>query len=137
MITGPNGPFCNIPPAIETHVEFISTAIAKAEKSTSKAPVIEATSEAEDEWTDLCDKISQASLFRKTDSWIFGANIAGKKNAVLFYFGGLGAYRKVLREVAGSGYKGYKPFLDGVEATTGVQKQAVEHIEFAMSKAAL
>jgi cyclohexanone monooxygenase len=31
MITGPQGPFCNIPPAIEAHVEFITKAITKAE----------------------------------------------------------------------------------------------------------
>ncbi|THZ50755.1 cyclopentanone 1,2-monooxygenase, partial [Aureobasidium pullulans] len=33
MITGPCGPFSNIPPAIETHVEFISEIIENAEKS--------------------------------------------------------------------------------------------------------
>lgn len=31
MVTGPNGPFCNIPPAIETHVEFNSDIIEVAE----------------------------------------------------------------------------------------------------------
>jgi hypothetical protein len=139
MILGPNGPFCNLPPAIETQVDFISDVIESAEsprnashKATAteenernlarydsahgqngingkcaKPPVIEATREAEDSWTDLCDKISAGSLFRKTDSWIFGANVAGKKQSVLFYFGGLSAYRKQLREIAADGWKGY------------------------------
>lgn len=112
MITGPNGPFSNIPPAIETQVEFISDIIDKVEKTSfTKKAVIEATAEAEEEWTDLCDEMSKYSLFRKTDSWIFGANIAGKKNSVLFFFGGLGPYRKILRDVVEKGYKGYEPFF--------------------------
>lgn len=77
MITGPNGPFTNIPPAIETHVDFITSAIAKAE--TSHSPIVEATAEAEQNWTQLCDEMSKGSLFRRTDSWIFGANVEGKK----------------------------------------------------------
>jgi cyclohexanone monooxygenase len=133
MITGPNGPFTNIPPTIETHVEFISDVIATAEKKSKpetlmngsaqtngdtehclnglrRGPIIEATSQAEEAWTTLCDELSANSLFRKTDSWIFGANVPGKKNSVLFYFGGLGNYRKKLREVVDAGYEGYKPF---------------------------
>ena len=48
-------------------------------------------------------------------SRIFGANIPGKKNAVMFYFGGLKAYRDQLKDVMDNGYKGFKaPF--GVEA---------------------
>ncbi|PSK44012.1 hypothetical protein B9Z65_1729 [Elsinoe australis] len=139
MILGPNGPFCNIPPAIETHVEFISDIIEAAESTRRKtvqgpdqstndnaltrhdsarygssngsggnmSPVIESTLEAEKAWTDLCDKLSAGSLFRKTDSWIFGANVPGKKHAVMFYFKGLSAYRKELREVAADGYRGF------------------------------
>jgi cyclohexanone monooxygenase len=122
MILGPNGPFCNLPPAIETQVEFISGAIAEAERRHNKVPdgplngagskhsdrpVIEATQTAEDEWTELCDVLSVDSLFRKTDSWIFGCNVPGKSHAVLFYFAGLSEYRKVLREVVQGNYKGY------------------------------
>ena len=130
MITGPNGPFCNIPPAIETHVEFISDIIEAAEtgrgsktvtngatrngyvngfKSYSH-PVIETTADAEEHWTNLCDELSANSLFRKTDSWIFGANVKGKRHAVLFYFAGLSAYRKELKGVVEGGYKGFKSF---------------------------
>lgn len=70
-------------------------------------PVIESTLEAEKAWTDLWNKLSAVSLFRKTDSWIFGANVPGKKHAVMFYFKGLSAYRKELREVAADGYRGF------------------------------
>ena len=132
MILGPNGPFCNIPPAIETHVEVISDLIAHAEQggqrekalpstssrhdsfvngggndSSTQKPVIRATAEAEERWTKVCDEVSASSLFRRTDSWIFGANIKGKANVVMFYFAGLGAYRKELREIAADGWKGF------------------------------
>jgi cyclohexanone monooxygenase len=138
MILGPNGPFCNIPPAIESHVEVISDLIVAAEGrglqrsekahasaslrhdsfvndgpsrfsevADSRTPVIEATPEAEEEWSKVCDDASASSLFRRTDSWIFGANIKGKAHAVMFYFGGLAAYRKQLRAVAEDGWRGF------------------------------
>ncbi|KAI6799279.1 FAD/NAD(P)-binding domain-containing protein [Hortaea werneckii] len=111
MITGPNGPFSNIPPAIETHVEFISDTIAwlASRESQSLADiVIEASAKAEQQWTEECDRISQGSLFRKTDSWIFGANVPGKKHAVMFYFGGLAEYRRKLREIVKDGWRGFE-----------------------------
>lgn len=127
MITGPNSPFTNIPPTLEVQVEFISDTIERAEKKTSKSksrpetngdtetspapgPVVEALPEAEDRWTRLCEDLCANSLFKKTDSWIFGANIPGKKHTVMFYFGGLAAYRKELQKIIDGGYIGFKPF---------------------------
>lgn len=134
MILGPNGPFCNIPPAIETHVEVISDIIATVEERNQRQTgkptanngarhdsfvtprdqvngqenvVIEPTLEAEQAWSKVCDQESATSLFRKTDSWIFGSNIQGKAHAVMFYFGGLGKYREQLRDVAADGWKGF------------------------------
>ncbi|KAK4574447.1 hypothetical protein LTR86_001288 [Recurvomyces mirabilis] len=116
MILGPNGPFSNIPPAIETHVDFIADIILAAEKSLKSdsppgkvsVPTIVATQEAEEAWTHECDVVSRDSLFRKTDSWIFGSNVPGKKHSVMFYFGGLAPYRQKLREVAKNGWVGFR-----------------------------
>jgi cyclohexanone monooxygenase len=108
MITGPNGPFTNIPPTIETHVEFIADAIKHGEDSKH---IVEATREAEDGWTQLCKELSDASLFKQTDSWIFGANVKGKTHTVMFFFGGLQNYRERLAEIISSGYKGFKPLM--------------------------
>lgn len=109
MILGPNGPFTNLPPLIEVQVEFIADLIAQANKSSlSGRPRIEADPEAMVQWCQTCDELSAGSLFRKTDSWIFGANVPGKKKTVLFYFGGLANYRNVLEEVTKKGYKGLK-----------------------------
>lgn len=66
MITGPKGPFSNIPPAIEAQVEFVTEAIEMAEKADkgSKKP-IEPTHEAERAYSKLCDELASASLFWK------------------------------------------------------------------------
>jgi len=69
--------------------------------------VIETSQEAERTWTQTCREIADATLFPKTDSWIFGANIPGKKHAVMFYMAGIGAYRGQLEEVRASDYRGF------------------------------
>ncbi|MEN0134584.1 MAG: NAD(P)/FAD-dependent oxidoreductase, partial [Rhodococcus sp. (in: high G+C Gram-positive bacteria)] len=88
MVLGPNGPFTNLPPSIETQVEWISDTIAHVERAGVRA--IEPTPEAEAEWTETCTEIANMTVFTKVDSWIFGANVPGKKPSVLFYLGGLG-----------------------------------------------
>ncbi|WP_338451056.1 NAD(P)/FAD-dependent oxidoreductase [Niallia oryzisoli] len=109
MILGPNGPFTNLPPSIETQVEWISDTVKYMVEN--DISTIEPKQEAEDEWITTCQTISDQTLFSKGESWIFGANIPGKKNTVMFYLGGLGNYRKTLEE---SGYKGF--IFDGVLA---------------------
>ncbi|MFC9833297.1 flavin-containing monooxygenase [Rhodococcus sp. NPDC127530] len=106
MVLGPNGPFTNLPPSIETQVEWISDTIDHAERTGLRA--IEPTPEAETEWTDTCTEIANMTVFTKVDSWIFGANIPGKKPSVLFYLGGLGNYRAVLADVTANGYRGFE-----------------------------
>ena len=102
MILGPNGPFTNLPPSIETQVEWISDTVKYMVEN--DISTIEPTQEAEDEWITTCQTISDQTLFSKGESWIFGANIPGKKNTVMFYLGGLGNYRNALEEL---GYKGF------------------------------
>nr|AAN37494.1 cyclohexanone monooxygenase [Rhodococcus sp. Phi1] len=106
MVLGPNGPFTNLPPSIETQVEWISDTVAYAERNEIRA--IEPTPEAEEEWTQTCTDIANATLFTRGDSWIFGANVPGKKPSVLFYLGGLGNYRNVLAGVVADSYRGFE-----------------------------
>lgn len=138
MLTGPNSPFTNLPPTIETQVEFISDLIALAESRSSSSkqiandsingvsvngditpssqplppggPVIEALPESEQKWTQLCKDLCENSLFKSTASWIFGANIPGKTQTVMFFFGGLAKYRKIMADVVDTGYSGFRPF---------------------------
>ncbi len=105
MILGPNGPFTNLPPSIETQVEWISDCIKHAEQT--ELSVVEATATAESSWTATCTEIADMTLFAQGESWIFGANIPGKTNTVMFYMGGLGSYRQVLADVVEEHYRGF------------------------------
>ncbi|KAK2801435.1 hypothetical protein FQN51_005329 [Onygenales sp. PD_10] len=132
LITGPQGPFCNVPPIIETQVRFVRFLIEMAEASRREllkkggggggGSLIEATAESEKEWIRLCNEISRGSLFRETSSWIFGRNVEGKKEATRFYFGGLGAYNRILKHVAERGLRGFKP-LANVDGPRNGQSQ--------------
>jgi hypothetical protein len=71
---------------------------------------IEATQDAEDEWSKLCSELSAASLLSKGDeaSWLFGTNVFGADPKVLFYLGGLKLYRKYLKDVKDEGFRGFR-----------------------------
>ncbi|TWI48268.1 cation diffusion facilitator CzcD-associated flavoprotein CzcO [Pseudomonas duriflava] len=106
MILGPNGPFTNLPPTIETEVEWVSDLIGFMEEN--ELACVEADAHSEHEWGVTCQKIADQTLFAKTDSWIFGANIPGKTNKVYFYMGGLGAFSEELTAVKNDCYRGFK-----------------------------
>jgi cyclohexanone monooxygenase len=106
MILGPNGPFVNLVPAIEAQVDWISQLVGDAERA--GASLVEATQAAEDSWTATCQEIANCTLFPRAQSWIFGANIPGKTNTVMFYMAGLAAYRQKLAEVAAADYSGFE-----------------------------
>ncbi|MCI4676464.1 flavin-containing monooxygenase [Candidatus Mycolicibacterium alkanivorans] len=106
MVLGPNGPFTNLPPSIETQVEWSTDLIGHVEQTGFST--VEPTADAEQDWTATCREVADATLFPKAQSWIFGANIPGKKNTVYFYLAGLGAYRNVLSECKDAGYKGFQ-----------------------------
>ncbi|CNE53776.1 Putative (cyclohexanone) monooxygenase [Mycobacterium tuberculosis] len=105
MILGPNGPFTNLPPSIETQVDWIGKLIAEARE---RDAAVEASAEAEQAWTETCRTIADMTLFPKVDSWIFGANIPGKTRTVMFYIGGLANYRAQLAEVENDGFRGFE-----------------------------
>ena len=87
MILGPNGPFTNLPPSIETQVEWIADAIGHV--SASDAGLDRRQARDRDRLDrDLRARSPTRPLFPKAASWIFGANIPGKKRTVMFYLGG-------------------------------------------------
>ncbi|WP_454866833.1 flavin-containing monooxygenase [Pseudomonas lini] len=106
MILGPNGPFTNLPPTIETEVEWVSELIDFMEQN--ELACVEPSAQSEHEWGVICQEIADQTLFAKTDSWIFGANIPGKSNKVYFYMGGLGAFSEQLAAVKNDDYRGFK-----------------------------
>ena len=105
MILGPNGPFTNLPPSIETQVDWIGEAIGHV--SGTDAGWIDVDPQTESDWTDTCAQIADQTLFPKAASWIFGANIPGKKRTVMFYLGGIKQYRSILAAVSAAEYPGF------------------------------
>jgi cyclohexanone monooxygenase len=105
MILGPNGPFTNLPPSIETQVEWIAGTIGYL--MPKAGAWLDVRPETETEWTEICADIADQTLFPKAASWIFGANIPGKKRTVMFYLGGIAAYREILQNEAAEGYPGF------------------------------
>jgi cyclohexanone monooxygenase len=120
MILGPNSAFSNLPPSIETQVEWIAGLIQTADRSGSG--IVEATLAAEQGWTGMCREIAGYTLFPQVKSWIFGENVPGRKNRVLFYFGGLGSYREKLKEIAAANYEGF--LIDGLQAEDCVEQES-------------
>ena len=105
MILGPNGPFTNLPPSIEAQVEWIAEAVRHV--SATETGRIDVKPDVETDWTDTCVEVAAATVFGQVDSWIFGANIPGKKRSVLFYLGGLREYHKILDAEAAAGYPSF------------------------------
>jgi len=79
--------------------------------------VVEALPSAEREWLLECERVADGSLFKETASWIFGNNVAGKKVALRFYFGGLAKYHRVVRDVVADNFRGLKPLAPTSEQT--------------------
>lgn len=124
MVFGPQGPFANVPPALEIHVDLITALIRDAEssrKSNSSDAVVEAEESAEIAWVDKCSRLTAGSLFAETPSWLFGHNVAGKRTGPRFYFGGIKAFLAEVQSFIENGYVGMKPIKE-----KGTGKQLLE-----------
>ncbi|CAJ0550000.1 Ff.00g099300.m01.CDS01 [Fusarium sp. VM40] len=104
-VSGPQGAFANFPVVIESEVDFITGCILEAEKSNR---LMEVETKAEQQWNQLCDELVEGSLFKTTASWIFGANVDGRKTSTKFYFGGLNRYREWTKKEVEDGFPGFR-----------------------------
>jgi cation diffusion facilitator CzcD-associated flavoprotein CzcO len=107
MITGPGSPsvLSNMPVSIEQHVEWISDAIRHLRDN--GLDLMEATSEAEQEWVAHVNEVAEPTMFMLADSWYLGANIPGKPRVFMPYAGGVGNYRQRCNEITEAGYPGF------------------------------
>lgn len=105
MIFGPFGPFTNQPPVHEYQINWIADAIAHVRENGLQSFEVETATE--DHWIEQCNEIADTTLFPQVDSWINGANIAGKPRATMFYMAGMAAYAAHLSELAGNAYPGF------------------------------
>ncbi|MGH7123835.1 MAG: flavin-containing monooxygenase [Stellaceae bacterium] len=107
-ITGPGSPsvLCNMPVAIEQHVEWITDCIAHMRAQGIER--IEAKPEAMDSWIEKVNAAANATLLPlATHSWYLGANVPGKPRVFMPYAGGMAQYRQICAEVAADGYRGF------------------------------
>jgi cation diffusion facilitator CzcD-associated flavoprotein CzcO len=108
MVTGPGSPsvLCNMPVAIEQHVEWITDCIAYLRRHGLKR--IEAKPEAMDSWVAQVNAAAEATLLPQAKhSWYLGANVPGKPRVFMPYAGGMQVYRKICDAVAANNYEGF------------------------------
>ncbi len=107
-ITGPGSPsvLCNMPVAIEQHVDWITDCIAYMRERGLER--IEATADAADKWVEHVNEAADATLLPlAASSWYLGANVPGKPRVFMPYAGGMARYRDICNDVATKGYEGF------------------------------
>jgi cation diffusion facilitator CzcD-associated flavoprotein CzcO len=113
-ITGPGSPsvLCNMPVAIEQHVEWVTDCIAHLRAS--KVATIEAEPGAAEDWGAQVNDAANATLLPMAGhSWYLGANVPGKPRMFMPYAGGMKRYRQICAAVAGRGYEGFRMEEEG------------------------
>lgn len=108
MIGGPQSPALasNVVVTIEQAVDWIADLIAHAKEE--GGDVIEATTQAQDDWVNITEATVDQTLYATTDSWYRGSNVTGKPATFLGYVGGVGKYRRMCTEIAKRGYPGVR-----------------------------
>jgi len=107
-ITGPGSPsvLCNMPIAIEQHVDWITACI--GDMRAQGLTRIEAERDAADGWVRHVNDAANATLLpQASSSWYLGANVPGKPRVFMPYAGGFARYAGICDEVAGDGYRGF------------------------------
>jgi cation diffusion facilitator CzcD-associated flavoprotein CzcO len=107
-VTGPGSPsvLCNMPPAIEHHVEWITNCIEHLQKN--KLDFIEASQDASESWVATVNAAANETLLPQAKhSWYLGANVPGKPRVFMPYPGGFLRYRTTCDEVVNKGYAGF------------------------------
>ncbi len=102
---GTNSALCNYTVCAEMVVEWIADCIGHL-RGKNLASIVP-TLEAEDAWVEHSNELAAGTILSAADSWFMGANIPGKKRAVLLYANSAREYRKKCGEVAASGYEGF------------------------------
>lgn len=107
-ITGPGSPsvLCNMPVAIEQHVDWITNCIDYMR--TKGKERIEAKPGSMDRWVAEVNEVANRTLLPQAKhSWYLGANIPGKPSVFMPYAGGMVRYREICQEVAARDYEGF------------------------------
>jgi cation diffusion facilitator CzcD-associated flavoprotein CzcO len=107
-ITGPGSPsvLCNMPVAIEQHVDWITNCI--DHMRAKGLDRIEALPQAVEKWVAEVNEVASRTLLPMAKhSWYLGANIPGKPRVFMPYAGGMIRYREICENVAARDYEGF------------------------------
>jgi cation diffusion facilitator CzcD-associated flavoprotein CzcO len=96
-------PFTNGPVFIEFQAEFIRDIIRKMK--VKNIQMIDARPTAAQGWRDQILKISEMTLLPEAKSWYMGANIPGKRVELLYFYGGIPAYRGACENALTTGFE--------------------------------
>ncbi len=116
-VTGPGSPsvLCNMPVAIEQHVEWITGCIGYLRDNDIRS--CEAAPEATEKWVAHVNEAANATLLPTVKhSWYLGANVPGKPRVFMPYAGGMTRYRAICDDVAAKGYAGFVLTRSGANA---------------------
>ena len=69
---------------------------------------VEATAEAEEEWSRRIEKAAMGTVYPKVKSWYWGTNIEGKPHKFLVLLEGFDVYQDLVREIARRGIHGLR-----------------------------
>ncbi|CEJ10299.1 Phenylacetone monooxygenase [bacterium YEK0313] len=108
MITGPGSPsvLCNMPIAIEQHVDWITGCLRKMRDGGLTR--IEAAADAAQAWGEHVNEAANATLLpMASSSWYLGANVPGKPRVFMPYAGGFARYAGICADSARNGYRGF------------------------------
>jgi len=107
LIGGPGSPsvLTNVVVPNEYQVEWISALIEYMK--TNGYERVEASAEAQQEWTQKVQDCIKGTILEKSKSWYVGDNVPGKAHSILAYAGGLDKYISKLDKVAANGYEGF------------------------------
>ena len=106
VLYGPLSPagLCNGPTCAELQGDWVVDCIEHMKDQ--GLSLIEATRDAEEQWTEHTRAMAAATLFPLADSWYMGANIPGKPRQFLNYFN-VPSYMEKCNQCAERGYEGF------------------------------
>ena len=125
-ITGPGSPsvLCNMPVAIEQHVEWITHCIEHMRNN--KIDTCEASQEAADKWVEHVNEAANATLLVTVPhSWYLGANVVGKPRIFMPYAGGMDRYRALCEDAVKNHYAGF--IMNSKNSTNHSKNNLTDH----------
>jgi len=125
-ITGPGSPsvLCNMPVAIEQHVDWVTDCIARMRER--GATRVEPDEKAVEHWLARVQAAADATLLPSVPhSWYLGANVPGKPRIFMPYAGGMARYRAICDDIAAGGYPGFR-FDAPVHPETQASERAIQ-----------